>query len=431
MPSVVEEIGGAAYYTWATMLYTMASIMATACGGRFQATLGIRRAYIVGCAVVLVGALGCAAAPHIAVFLVASAIQGLGSGSLMAIGYAMVGAFYPETLRPRVLSATSGLWGVAAFLGPTVGGMFAGMGWWRGSFWSAAPALAILIGLAWYTLPPQVATQPAKRLPALRLALLAAGVLSIASSGQVEPLGVRLALVISACALAGMTFYFDARAVDRLFPSQSLSLTTLVGTALWIFGLIGITTSQITVFMPLVAQTLYGISPLGAGYFTSVLSFSWTVSALYSAGWQGRRARLAISLGPWGIACGIIGLGLSVDAGSVLRLGIFLSLIGAGIGICFAHISSWTIAAARVGEEAVTASSIPLFQSLGIAFGVATAGLVANMAGLANGVSPTTVASAATWVYGLCTIAPILTLGLALHLLRLRRDAKSSVISQG
>lgn len=131
MPSVVEEIGGAAYYTWATMLYTMASIMATACGGRFQATLGIRRAYIVGCAVVLVGALGCAAAPHIAVFLVASAIQGLGSGSLMAIGYAMVGAFYPETLRPRVLSATSGLWGVAAFLGPTVGGMFAGMGWWR------------------------------------------------------------------------------------------------------------------------------------------------------------------------------------------------------------------------------------------------------------------------------------------------------------
>ena len=94
MPSVVDDIGGAAYYTWAMMLYTMASIMATACGGRLQGALGIRKAYLIGCGVVLGGALGCAAASDIVIFLIASAIQGLGSGLLVSLGYAMGGGLF-------------------------------------------------------------------------------------------------------------------------------------------------------------------------------------------------------------------------------------------------------------------------------------------------------------------------------------------------
>ena len=297
MPSVVDDIGGAAYYTWAMMLYTMASIMATACGGRLQGALGIRKAYLIGCAVVLGGALGCAAASGIVVFLVASAIQGLGSGLLVSLGYAMVGAFYPEALRSRILSASSGIWGLAAFLGPTLGGLFAGLGWWRGAFWCFFPGLLALSLLAWYALPPAHEAQPVKRLPGLRLALLAAGVIAIASSGRVDPLGARLALLIGAGMLAGLTFHLDTRAADRLFPSRPLSLMTAVGVASWMFAMFGMTTGQVTVFMPLVAQTLYGVSPLGAGYFTAILSFSWTILALCSAGWQGpsrpprRRAR--------------------------------------------------------------------------------------------------------------------------------------------
>ena len=429
MPSVVDDIGGAAYYTWALMLYTIASIIATACGGRLQSALGMRSAYLIGCAVVLGGALGCATASRIVIFLIASATQGLGSGLLMSLGYAMVGSLYPEALRPRILSASSGMWGLAAFLGPTLGGLFAGMGWWRGAFWCFAPGLLALSLLAWHALPPANEAQPLKRLPGLRLALLAAGVIAIASSGRVDLPGVRIALLLGACALAGLTFHFDTRAADRLFPSRPLSLMTAVGVASWMFVMFGMTTGQVTVFMPLVAQTLYGMSPLGAGYFTAVLSFSWTILALCSAGWTSRRARLAVLLGPPVIAIGVIGLGLSVVAGSLPRLGVLLSLVGAGIGVCFAHISSWAIAAGRVGEEGLTASSIPMLQSLGIAFGVSIAGLAANMAGLASGVSTATVAAAAAWVYTLSMLAPVLLTVLALRLARLHRQAQPTSFS--
>jgi len=263
--------------------------------------------------------------------------------------------------------------------------------------------------------------QTAKRIPMLRLALLGAGVLCVASSGQVTSPGLRLTLVGSACLLVGVTFHLDAHAVNRLFPSQPLSLTTPVGTAAWMFVLFGMTSSQATVFMPLVVQVLYGGSPLGAGYFTAMLSLAWTTMALCSASLQDRRARAAILLGPLVLLCGVSGLGVWIDAGGLIRLGVFLALTGAGIGLCFAHISSWTIAAARPGEGALTASSIPTLQSLGIAFGAATAGLVANTAGLANGVSHATVASTAVWVYGVCVIGPVIILGLTLRFLWLHR----------
>ncbi len=424
LPSVVADIGGVGFYTWVLMLYIIAAIIGTACGGRLQVTLGFRRGYLVGGLIVLVGVLGCGGAFHIAGLLLASAIQGLGSGLLLSLAYGMVSALYPEVLRPRVLSVMSGLWGVSAFLGPTLGGMFAGMGWWRGAFWSAVPLLILLGILAWYTLPSASPTQTVKRLPALRLFLLAAGVLCVASSSQVTILGPRLALVGSACVLVAMTFHLDSRAHHRLFPSRPLTLTTPVGTVSWMLVLIGMTTTQVTVFMPLIVQILYGLSPLSAGYFTAILSFSWTALALISAGWQGRRVQAAIALGLLGVTCGVVGLWFGISMGSLIFLAIFITLTSVGVGVCFAHISSWTIAAARSGEADLTASSIPLLQSLGIAFGAAVAGIAANTAGLEHGVSPDTVTAAATWVYGLGTIAPILCTGLAIRLLWLHANDK-------
>ena len=119
-----------------------------------MARLDLRRGYLVGVLVFLGGSVGCAMAPHMAVLLVARTLQGLGSGLLVAIAYSMVSELYIDVLRPRVLSAISGMWGVAALLGPMVGGMFAASGWWRGAFWITIPVLVPLSMLAWYTLPP-------------------------------------------------------------------------------------------------------------------------------------------------------------------------------------------------------------------------------------------------------------------------------------
>jgi len=84
------------------------------------------------------------------------------------------------------------------------------------------------------------------------------------------------------------------------------------------------------------------------------------------------------------------------------------------------------MAAAARGEESLTASSIPTVRSLGIAFGSAGAGLVANTAGLARGISPETVANAAIWVDGVAILAPVAAALLALRVVRLRHHAAAA-----
>jgi MFS family permease len=219
--------------------------------------------------------------------LLARAAQGLGGGMLIALSYGMASELYPAELRPRVFSLISGVWGTAALLGPTVGGIFAALGWWRGAFWVAAPVIIGLISLAWYNIPPAAGQDATARLPWDRLLLLGFGVLGVVWSGQVVLLWLRLALIAGGGVLLALTFRCDARAMTRLFPSQPLSLHHPVGTAYWMFFLLDVTSSQVTVFMPLVVQVLHGISPLGAGYFAGLRSLGWTLSALCSAGMRG------------------------------------------------------------------------------------------------------------------------------------------------
>jgi MFS family permease len=316
---------------------------------------------------------------------------------------------------------------VAALLGPMVGGVFAASGWWRGAFWAAIPVLILLAGLAWRTLPHLAVKDVAGRgaFPAVQLTLLGLGVLCVAASGHVTPIGWRLALMGSAVVLVGYAFYLDGRATTRLFPLRPLSLRTLGGTASWIFFLFGITTSVVTVFMPLVLHVLHGVSLLSAGYINALLSLTWTVLALCSASLHDRQVRQVIWLGPLLMLVGVVGLKVCVVDGPLLMLGVFVALIGAGIGLCFAHISSWTMAAAQAGEGALAASSIPTIQSLGIAFGAATAGLVANTAGLVMGIAPETVATASKWVYQLGVLPSAVMMVLAARLLWLHRAYRS------
>jgi hypothetical protein len=62
---------------------------------------------------------------------------------------------------------------------------------------------------------------------------------------------------------------------------------------------------------------------------------------------------------------------------------------------------------------------------LGRGFGAAIAGLVANAAGLSSGISPETVASAATWLYGVAVAVPAVIVVLSLQLLALTELARA------
>src|ERR1700731_751253 len=65
MPTIVHDIGGASFYTWAAMLYTIGSIVGGASTGMVWSRLGARRGYTLGAGIFALGTVCCALAPTI------------------------------------------------------------------------------------------------------------------------------------------------------------------------------------------------------------------------------------------------------------------------------------------------------------------------------------------------------------------------------
>ena len=417
MPSIVADIGGAAFYAWPMMLYLVGSIMGAASYGPLRARIGGRRAFALGGAVFSLGAFGCSIASMIGGLLVARLFQGVGAGLILAGSMAFISILFGPQLRKYAIAVSNITWIVAAVVGPVQAGLFANVGWWRGAFLVYVPiGAAFLVGILWKI--PKSADQAtadsrALRFPIWRVGLLGLGVLSVASSGLVGSTALRAALIVTAVLIVWYAFSRDAQAENRLFPSQPLSLSEPVGLAYWGHILISGAYIAVSIYLPLVLTVLHNIEPLFVGFANGLMSIGWSVGAGLAAGVHGRRERNVVLAGP---ICLLIGsLGMAVVATFGVHFGWVLvcaPLVGIGIGIFHMHMTARVMGVARPGEESITASSLPTIRALGMAFGAAVASTVGNIAGLQELATPDAVRTAVTWVY-LFNVLPLLLAAIA------------------
>src|SRR5205807_7389134 len=157
MPTIVADIGGADYYTWAAMLYTIGAIVGASSTGVVWGRLGARRSYALGAGVFALGTASCALAPDIGVLIGARAVQGWAGGLVAGSGMALITALYDARLRTRIIAISQGTFTACHLSGPVVGGLFAEINWWRGSFWAMVPLMLGFAALAWWRIPDHFA----------------------------------------------------------------------------------------------------------------------------------------------------------------------------------------------------------------------------------------------------------------------------------
>lgn len=400
MPTVVADIGGAAYYAWAVTLYVVGSIVGAAGFPPLRVALGDRAAYGAGGVVFLLGTLICAFAPDIAVLLIGRAVQGAGGGIAMAGSYAMIGTLFAPRLRPHILTTSNVTWTIATFIGPTLGGVFAELDWWRGAFWAVVPFVLVFIGVLWWKVPNSTVAPDAARpkFPFLRLALLAIGILAIAFSGRVESIAAKAALIVFSLFVVWDSVRRDASAPNRLFPSRPLSVTRPVGIAFWTQFLVAMSQTTLYIYPPLLLQVARGVDALYVGAANGLLSLGWSCGAGVVTPLKGGKERWAMVVGLllFGVALAAIAFQLETVPLWLYLVDAFV--IGWGIGMQNVHMVSKSISVAEKGEENITSSSIATVRSIGVAFGSAVSGLVANLAGL-DPTSAASVVKAVSWVY--------------------------------
>ena len=320
MPSVARQIGGYAYFGWATAVFLLGAITAGASSGVLGARIGLRAAMTGAGLIYAVGCAASALSPDIGLFLVARLAQGLGAGWIVGLVFVAVGSVFPPAQWARAMAATTSVWGAATLLGPLVGGLFAAAGpaGWRGVFWFFAVQGVVFSGAAWRLLPPAPPKQNQAAPPWRQLAILALGVMAVASAGLVRSPPVALTLTFGGLALLIVMIRLDEAAAVAMLPRTTRDLTSAAGAGyLTIFLLEGATAGW-GVYGAALVQTLYGVNPLVGGYVVGCVAVGWTLAALPIAGlkprWQGPLIRVGASC----VFLGMLGLTLATGAGAVM-----------------------------------------------------------------------------------------------------------------
>ena len=414
MPAMIADVGGAALVGWTVALYEIGSIVAGAASGLMALRFGIR---IPMAAAAVVFAAGCAisaGAPSMPVVLLGRLLQGLGGGGLMALSFVAVSLLFPIRLIPRVMAAVSTLWGMSAFLGPLIGGVFVEVATWRAGFWFfALQAVGLSLWIAVGIRVP-VATRRADgaaRLPIVRLLVLSFGVVAVAYAGiEIDPLRTPLGVLAGGLCFLAFLRLDAAAAADRLLPHAPFDLKTPQGSALLMILCFSTATIAILVYGPLLVTRLHETSALVAGYIVALSSIGWSVMAVLVSGAPDRHDPAYIATGMAVVAASIVGFAYSVPAGPLWLIAVCAVAEGAGFGMAWTFILRRATALAPRAETERVSAAIPTVQRLGYAVGAAYVGIVANAAGFADtpgrdGAAPVAVA---VFLSGL----PIVALGL-------------------
>jgi MFS family permease len=321
---------------------------------------------------------------------------------------ALIATLFDQRLRTRIIAISQGTFTACHLSGPIVGGVFAAMQWWRGSFWMMAPLMLIFAGLAYWKIPDRLSCEAERNrfagVPFLRFGTLAAGVLCVAASGSVTGLAFRVLLIAAAVVLVGLTFGLDRRAADNLFPRGALSINAPIGLALWILSLHGMTQTSVTLFLPLLLQVVHQVSPVVINFLSIVISMGWTTATFTVSGWSGKRERLALTSGPVIATTGLASLTAVALLPGLALMTFSAFVMGIGIGVYNVHLVARAMDSVAADEYRSTASALTSVRSIGTAFGAAIAGVVANVAGLGDATEPGAVGNAVTTVYMFCCI---------------------------
>ena len=147
MPTIVAKLGGLELYSWVFSIYMLTSALTTPVFGKLADLFSRRPLMLVGIAIFVLGSTLCGAAQSMEALVLFRAVQGLGGGAIYALSFIVVGVLFPPQERAKMQGIISGIWGVAAILGPLAGGLIVEHWDWRWAFFVNLPVAALASAL--------------------------------------------------------------------------------------------------------------------------------------------------------------------------------------------------------------------------------------------------------------------------------------------
>ncbi|MFF1646869.1 MFS transporter [Streptomyces sp. NPDC058240] len=131
VPALGDAFDGSslASLSWVLNAYAIVFAALLVVAGRLADRYGHRRGFLLGLAVFTVASALCAFAPGVGWLVAARALQAVGAAALMPTSLALLLVNTPAERRPRAIRSWAAIGGIAAGLGPVVGGVLVEADW--------------------------------------------------------------------------------------------------------------------------------------------------------------------------------------------------------------------------------------------------------------------------------------------------------------
>ena len=283
MPRIIADLGGFDRYTWTSTAYLVTSAVVIPIAGRLSDIYGRRIFLILGLAIFTVCSVPAGLSQSMNQLVASRALQGIGGGIITASCFAASADLFPPWKRGRFQALAGLAFGIAAVMGPLLGGFITDHFSWRWIFLLNVPVgvLVLLIILAFPKTRSEVENRgldyPGMAALALAVVPLMVG-LSWGSAASAPAIGLMVFGVVMAVVFVAIESRSDFPIMPLEIyrdPTVAVSIIVILLTGFGLYGSV--------LFTPLFFQGTLDASAASSGKVLAPMIIGVVLGAILSA----------------------------------------------------------------------------------------------------------------------------------------------------
>jgi EmrB/QacA subfamily drug resistance transporter len=383
LPTIVGDLKGSnELYTWVITIYLLTSTISGVFYGKLSDLYGRRPMLLIGITVFLIGSALSGLAWSMESLILFRGIQGLGAGALFPVSLAVIGDLFTPAERGKYQGLFGAVFGVAAVIGPLLGGFITDRFGWHWIFYVNIPIGVIALYIIGRYLPAIKRGDVHYKLDYLGAAVFTVGIsfllvgLTNKGTGEWTDTNVGGFILFSLIVLAGF-IAVEARAKEPIVPldlfRNRVYTVSILATFLAAFGFFAA-----IVFLPRWFQFVKGVSPTESGLQTLALLLGVILSSIVSGALISRTGKYkALILG----ALALMSLGLwlmtNISTSTDLPvLWVWMFITGVGVGPTLSAFTIVVQSAVPFAKLGVATSNLTFFRQVGGSVGLAIVGTI-------------------------------------------------------
>ncbi|CAM1507662.1 Fc.00g073030.m01.CDS01 [Cosmosporella sp. VM-42] len=275
IPKITDDFHGLEKVAWYSSAYFMTFGGFQSTWGKFYKYFSLKIYFIMAIAFFELGSLICGVAPNPTALIVGRAIAGLGGAGIGSGAFTIIGFIAEPQKRPALIGFTGATYGIAAVLGPLIGGAFSDKVTWRWCFYINLPVggLAAAIVLIYLRIPseakPAEASWKEKFLQmdffgaVLFMCLITSYILALEYGGQTKAWdsSVVIGLLVGSFAIFVTCVIWEIYQGERAMVFKKREVWV---SCIFQFFFAG-TYFVVLFYLPIYFQSVFDVSPIGSG----------------------------------------------------------------------------------------------------------------------------------------------------------------------